>query len=46
MVQSRAKVRYLIRASDLSELTPLDGAVEKIAQGAAMMTETSVETAS
>ena len=40
VVQARAKVRYLIRAKDLAELTPLVGRVRKIAEGAALMTET------
>jgi aminobenzoyl-glutamate utilization protein B len=44
VVQARAKVRYLIRASDLAELNPLVARVRKIAEGAALMTETSVET--
>ena len=44
VVQGRAKVRYLIRAADLAELTPLVNRVRKIADGAAMMTETSVST--
>jgi aminobenzoyl-glutamate utilization protein B len=44
VVQAHAKVRYLVRASDLSELTPLVERVRKIAQGAALMTETTVET--
>ena len=43
MVQARAKVRYLIRASDLPELTRLIERVRKIADGAALMTETRVE---
>jgi aminobenzoyl-glutamate utilization protein B len=43
VVQARAKVRYLIRASDLPELTRLVERVRKIAQGAALMTETPVE---
>jgi aminobenzoyl-glutamate utilization protein B len=43
VVQARAKVRYLIRASDLPELTRLVERVRKIAQGAALMTETRVE---
>ncbi len=42
VVQARAQVRYLIRAADLSELTPLVQRVRKIADGAALMTETSV----
>ncbi|TPG55664.1 amidohydrolase [Roseomonas nepalensis] len=45
VVQSRAKVRYLIRARDLPELNTLVGRVRKIADGAALMTETRVETA-
>ena len=45
VVQSKAKVRYLIRARDLPELNGLVERVRKIAQGAALMTETSVETA-
>jgi aminobenzoyl-glutamate utilization protein B len=44
VVQARATVRYLIRATDLSELTPLIERVRKIAQGAALMTETEVTT--
>ncbi len=44
VVQPTAKVRYLIRARDLSELTPLVARVRKIADGAALMTETSVTT--
>ena len=44
VVQGRAKVRYLIRAADLGELTPLVARVRKIADGAAMMTETTVTT--
>ncbi len=42
VVQARAKVRYLIRARDLPELTPLVGRVRKVADGAALMTETTV----
>ena len=42
-VQARAKVRYLIRAGDLPELTRLVERVRKIAQGAALMTETRME---
>jgi aminobenzoyl-glutamate utilization protein B len=44
VVQSRAKVRYLIRARDLPELNSLVARVKKIAEGAALMTETRVET--
>ena len=42
VVQAKAKVRYLIRARDLPELNRLIGRVRKIADGAALMTETSV----
>jgi aminobenzoyl-glutamate utilization protein B len=44
VVQARAKVRYLIRARELPELTRLIERVRKIADGAALMTETRVET--
>ncbi|HEX4215913.1 MAG TPA: M20 family metallopeptidase [Candidatus Dormibacteraeota bacterium] len=44
VVQAHAKVRYLIRAVDLPSLAPLVERVRKIAQGAALMTETTVET--
>jgi aminobenzoyl-glutamate utilization protein B len=44
VVQARAKVRYLIRAADLAQLNELVERVRKIAQGAALMTETKVET--
>jgi aminobenzoyl-glutamate utilization protein B len=44
VVQARATVRYLIRAGNLAELTPLIEWVRQIAQGAALMTQTSVET--
>ncbi len=44
VVQGRAKVRYLIRATDLAGLMQLVGRVRKIADGAALMTETSVAT--
>jgi aminobenzoyl-glutamate utilization protein B len=43
-VQSRTKVRYLIRARNLAELNGLVARVRKIADGAALMTETSVTT--
>jgi aminobenzoyl-glutamate utilization protein B len=43
VVQASAKVRYLVRARELSELAQLVERVKKIAQGAALMTETSVE---
>ncbi|MBL8701247.1 MAG: amidohydrolase [Alphaproteobacteria bacterium] len=44
VVQARAKVRYLIRAADLPEMNRLVARVRKIAQGAALMTETELET--
>src|SRR5499427_8478173 len=43
VVQASAKVRYLIRARELPDLTRLIERVKKIAQGAALMTETSVK---
>ncbi len=43
VVQARAKVRYVIRAKTLPELHPLIARVKKIAEGAALMTETRVE---
>jgi aminobenzoyl-glutamate utilization protein B len=42
-VQAHARVRYSIRARDLPGMNELVGRVHKIAQGAAMMTETKVE---
>ncbi len=45
VVQARAKVRYLIRARELPELTRLIERVRKVADGAALMTETRVEIA-
>ena len=42
VVQASAKVRYAIRARELPELWPLIERVKKVAQGAALMTETSV----
>ena len=44
VVQARATVRYLIRAGDLAELAPLVAWVRSIADGAALMTQTTVET--
>ena len=44
VVQAFAKVRYLIRARNLPELTRLIARVRKVADGAALMTETSVQT--
>jgi aminobenzoyl-glutamate utilization protein B len=43
VVQSRTKVRYIVRARDLPELNALVARVQKIAEGAALMTETQVE---
>lgn len=43
IVQSRAKVRQLVRASNLATLRDLIERVKKIAEGAALMTETKVE---
>jgi aminobenzoyl-glutamate utilization protein B len=43
VVQAFAKVRYLIRATNLPELSKLIERVRKIADGAALMTETRVE---
>jgi len=43
VVQANATVRYLIRSPDLPGLTPLVERVKKVAQGAALMTETTVE---
>src|SRR5580704_2923503 len=43
VVQAHAKVRYLIRARELPELTRLVERVKKVAQGAALMTETAVD---
>ena len=44
VVQARAKVRYLIRAADLAQLNALVARVRRIADGAALMTETTVTT--
>ncbi|HVC60278.1 MAG TPA: M20 family metallopeptidase [Acetobacteraceae bacterium] len=44
VVQAHAKVRYLIRARNLPELNRLIERVRKVAAGAALMTETSVQT--
>jgi aminobenzoyl-glutamate utilization protein B len=43
VVQAHAKVRYLIRARNLPELNRLIERVKKIAEGAALMTETKVD---
>jgi aminobenzoyl-glutamate utilization protein B len=42
VVQARARVRYVIRARELPELHPLIARVRNIAEGAALMTETTV----
>ena len=44
VVQAHARVRYSIRARDLPGMNELVARVGKIAQGAALMTETGVET--
>ena len=44
VVQSKATVRQLVRARNLKELSGLIDRVRKIAEGAALMTETTVET--
>ncbi len=43
VVHAKATVRHLIRATNLMELRPLVERVYKIAEGAALMTETTVE---
>ncbi|TMV86185.1 amidohydrolase [Thioclava sp. BHET1] len=45
VVQSRAKVRQLVRARDLAGLRELIARVDKITEGAALMSETRVERA-
>ena len=45
VVQAKAKVRYLVRAAELPALWGLVERVKKIADGAALMTETSVTSA-
>lgn len=42
VVQGRAKVRYLVRAVELPELWALVERVKQVAEGAALMTETTV----
>jgi aminobenzoyl-glutamate utilization protein B len=44
VVQAHAKVRYAVRARDIQEMLALVERVQKCAQGAALMTETRVET--
>ncbi|HVW56925.1 MAG TPA: M20 family metallopeptidase [Rhizobiaceae bacterium] len=43
VVQPKAIVRYLVRARELDELLALVARVKKVADGAALMTETSVQ---
>jgi aminobenzoyl-glutamate utilization protein B len=43
VVQAHARVRYSIRARDLPGMNELVARVQKVAQGAALMTETAVE---
>ncbi|HEX3982982.1 MAG TPA: amidohydrolase [Acidisoma sp.] len=43
VVQARAVVRYLVRAPELDEMHALVARVRRVADGAAMMTETRVE---
>ncbi|WGF90442.1 M20 family metallopeptidase [Marinivivus vitaminiproducens] len=43
VVQGFAKVRYAIRARDLAGMLALNERVQKVARGAALMTETSVD---
>lgn len=43
VVQAHAKVRYVVRAPELSGLFSLMERVRKVAQGAALMTETTME---
>lgn len=43
VVQARAGVLYMIRSNHVSEAVELEKRVDKIAQGAALMTETTVE---
>jgi aminobenzoyl-glutamate utilization protein B len=43
VVQARAKVRYSVRARDLAGMHELVERVRKVAQGAALMTETTVK---
>ncbi len=43
VVQGSATVRYLVRATDLPQLQALVKRVQKVAEGAALMTETAVE---
>jgi aminobenzoyl-glutamate utilization protein B len=45
VVQAHAKVRYVVRSADLPGLFTLIERVKKVAEGAALMTETKVESA-
>ncbi len=45
VVQAKAKVRYLVRAAELPALWSLVERVKKVAEGAALMTETTVTSA-
>ena len=45
VVQAKARVRYAVRARDLAEMQALVARVRKVAEGAALMTETRVEIA-
>ncbi len=44
VVQASAKVRYAVRARDLAQMQALLARVKKVAEGAALMTETTVTT--
>src|SRR4051794_28659955 len=43
VVQAHAKLRYIVRAADLPQLQALAARVDRIAEGAALMTETTME---
>ena len=43
VVQASAKVRYIIRAAELADLQVLAARVDRIAEGAALMTETALQ---
>ncbi len=43
VVQAHARVRYIIRAAELADLKVLGARVDRIAEGAALMTETEVK---
>ncbi len=44
IVQSHAKVKYMVRAETLPDVLELSARVDRIAQGAALMTDTAFET--